>query len=166
MLGRAGFLDRCFVSAGGEPRGGDAETGPLEGVRSAFGVVAGVCLELEPRDELAESPVLEGGDAEEGRCRRGGDDDGGERGGFAGGPAERFFCFRFGSAWSGASAGPGNCQSIPCCFLSRAKSSLRASRSSFLLIFSGWWYNTAMETDALDAGQATGWMAKGKGSTA
>lgn len=37
------------------------------------------------------------------------------------------------------SRGPSNCQSIPCCFLSCAKFSLRASKSSFdLAIFSGW----------------------------
>lgn len=42
------------------------------------------------------------------------------------------------------SAGRSNCQSIPCCFLSLAKDSLRASKSSFdLAILSGWWYNTA-----------------------
>lgn len=42
------------------------------------------------------------------------------------------------------SRGPSNCQSMPCCFLSCAKFSLRASRSSFdLAIFSGWWYSTA-----------------------
>lgn len=41
------------------------------------------------------------------------------------------------------SRGPSNCQSMPCCFLSCAKFSLRASRSSFdLAIFSGWWYST------------------------
>lgn len=38
------------------------------------------------------------------------------------------------------SPGPSNRQSIPCCFLSWARDSLRASRSSFdLAIFSGWW---------------------------
>lgn len=36
-----------------------------------------------------------------------------------------------------------NCQSIPCCFLSLANDSRRASRSSFdLAILSGWWYST------------------------
>jgi hypothetical protein len=37
-------------------------------------------------------------------------------------------------------AGPSICYSIPCCFLSCSKFSLRASRSSFdLAILSGWW---------------------------
>lgn len=38
-----------------------------------------------------------------------------------------------------------NCQSIPCCFLSLAKDSRRASMSSFdLAILSGWWYSTVV----------------------
>lgn len=41
------------------------------------------------------------------------------------------------------STGRSDCQSIPCCFLSCAKDSRRAARSSFdLTIFSGWWYRT------------------------
>lgn len=41
-------------------------------------------------------------------------------------------------------AGPSICYSIPCCFLSCSKLSLRASMSSFdRTILSGWWYSTA-----------------------
>lgn len=43
------------------------------------------------------------------------------------------------------SIGSSNRQSIPCCFFSCAKFSLRASRSSLdLIIFSGWWYSTTL----------------------
>ena len=38
--------------------------------------------------------------------------------------------------------GPSICYSIPCWRLSCSKFSLRASRSSFDFIFSGWWYKT------------------------
>ena len=46
-------------------------------------------------------------------------------------------------ARGGRVAGPSICYSMPCCFLSCSKFSLRASRSSFdRTIFSGWWYST------------------------
>lgn len=52
------------------------------------------------------------------------------------------------------SADPSNCQSMPCCFLSCAKDSRRASMSSFdLSIFSGWWYSTTKTVS--NDGQAT-----------
>ena len=51
-------------------------------------------------------------------------------------------------------AGPSLCYSMPCCFLSCSKLSLRASRSSFdRSIFSGWWYSTTAILEAVADGR-------------